>query len=93
MLGKFFAEGTVLSAPTCTAHRDSEVWGNDAAFRPELWCELDQARIQEIFLAMVTLRIFNANIFRLYIFILKDPNGQVSDLSLMPPPTPPPPIN
>ena len=91
MSGNFFAEGTVLSAPTCTAHRDSEVWGNDAeAFRPERWCELDQARIQGIFLAMVTRRIFNTNIFRLYTSILKDPNGQVSDLSLMPPP---PPIN
>jgi benzoate 4-monooxygenase len=48
--GKFFSEGTVLSIPICTIHRDPEIWGNDAeAFRPERWFELDQARIQEIF--------------------------------------------
>jgi hypothetical protein len=45
-----FPEGTVLSVPIYTIHRDPEIWGADAeAFRPERWFELDQARIQEIF--------------------------------------------
>ena len=48
--GKFFPEGTILSAPIYAIHRDPDLWGNDAeAFRPERWFELDQARIQEIF--------------------------------------------
>ena len=50
VLGKFFPEGTILSTPIYTIHRDPEIWGNDSeAFRPERWFELDQARIQEIF--------------------------------------------
>jgi benzoate 4-monooxygenase len=48
--GKFFTEGTVLSIPIYTIHRDPEIWGDDAeAFRPERWLEMDQAKIQEIF--------------------------------------------
>ena len=50
VLGKFFPEGTVLSVPIYTIHRDPKIWGEDAeAFRPERWFELDQARIQEMF--------------------------------------------
>lgn len=36
--GQFFKEGTVLSTPTYTVHRDERVWGPDALeFRPERW--------------------------------------------------------
>lgn len=38
--GEWFPEGTVLSVPTYTIHRDKEVWGEDVdAFRPERWFE------------------------------------------------------
>ena len=48
--GKFFPEGTVLSVPSYTIHRDPEIWGNDVeAFRPERWFEQDQAGIQKTF--------------------------------------------
>lgn len=46
----YFPEGTILSVPTYTIHRDSEVWGNDPeAFRPERWFEQDQKAIQRTF--------------------------------------------
>ena len=48
--GKFFPEGTVLSVPSYTIHRDPEIWGNDVeAFRPERWFEQDQVGIQKTF--------------------------------------------
>jgi len=48
--GKFFKEGTVLSVPSYTIHRDPEVWGPDVEeFRPERWCEQDKAMIQKTF--------------------------------------------
>lgn len=48
--GKFFPEGTVLSVPSYTIHRDPEIWGNDVeVFRPERWFEQDQAGIQKTF--------------------------------------------
>ena len=48
--GKFFPEGTILSVPSYTIHRDPEIWGNDVeAFRPERWFEQDQAGIQKAF--------------------------------------------
>ena len=50
VLGKTFPEGTVLSVPTFTIHRDKRVWGEDVeAFRPERWFEIDQADIQRTF--------------------------------------------
>ena len=48
--GHFFKEGTVLSVPTYTIHRDREVWGDDvAAYRPERWFERDNDAIQRAF--------------------------------------------
>lgn len=36
--GKLFPEGTILSVPTYTIHRNKEIWGDDAEdFRPERW--------------------------------------------------------
>ena len=47
---KFFPEGTILSVPSYTIHRDPGIWGNDVeAFRPERWFEQDQAGIQKTF--------------------------------------------
>jgi len=86
--GKFFPEGTILSVPSYTIHRDPEIWGNDPdAFRPERWFEQDQAGIQKTFnpfsygpracvgknLANMELQIFVATIFRRYTFVLEDP--------------------
>ena len=48
--GRFFPEGTVLSVPTYTIHRDKGVWGEDVeAFRPERWLERDRALLQKAF--------------------------------------------
>lgn len=48
--GKTFPEGTVLSVPSYTIHRDKEVWGEDAdLFRPERWFERDQALLQRAY--------------------------------------------
>jgi len=86
--GKFFPEGTILSVPSYTIHRDPEIWGNDVdAFRPERWFEQDQAGIQKTFnpfsygpracvgknLANLELQIFMATIFRRYTFMLENP--------------------
>lgn len=50
VLGKYFPEGTVLSVPSYTIHRNKEVWGEDAdAFRPERWFERDPAALQKAF--------------------------------------------
>ncbi|KAI0294428.1 cytochrome P450 [Russula brevipes] len=48
--GHFFKEGTVLSVPSYTIHRDKEVWGEDVeAYRPERWFERDNDAIQRTF--------------------------------------------
>lgn len=48
--GKFFKEGTVLSVPSYTIHRNPEVWGEDVEiFRPERWFERDAVAIQKTF--------------------------------------------
>lgn len=45
--GKHFPEGTVLSVPTYSIHRNREVWGDDAEeFRPERWLVDEQKRAQ-----------------------------------------------
>ena len=47
----FFKQGTVLSVPSYTIHRDVEVWGGDASvFRPERWFErADDTSMQKAF--------------------------------------------
>lgn len=48
--GHTFPEGTILSVPTYTIHRDKHVWGEDVeVFRPERWFEQDQKMIQKTF--------------------------------------------
>lgn len=50
VLGQFFPEGTVLSVPSYSIHRDKTVWGEDVeCYRPERWFERDQAAIQKTF--------------------------------------------
>ncbi|KZT25634.1 cytochrome P450 monooxygenase, partial [Neolentinus lepideus HHB14362 ss-1] len=86
--GKTFPEGTVLSVPTYTIHRDKGVWGEDAdVFRPERWFEIDQADINKAFnpfsygprscvgrnLASMELLIIISSILRRYHFVLENP--------------------
>ncbi|KAF9649772.1 cytochrome P450 monooxygenase pc-bph [Thelephora ganbajun] len=93
--GKFFPEGTVLSVPSYTIHRDPETWGNDVeAYRPERWFEQDQVGIQKTFnpfsygpracvgknLANLELQIFIATIFRRYTFVLENPGKHFDTL-------------
>ncbi|PCH44767.1 cytochrome P450 monooxygenase [Wolfiporia cocos MD-104 SS10] len=85
--GQFFPEGTVLSVPSYTIHRDREVWGADVdAFRPERWMELDKNAVQKTFnpfsfgprscvgrnLASMELLIIIGSILRRYHFVLED---------------------
>lgn len=50
VLGQFFPEGTVLSVPSYSIHRDRTVWGDDVdAYRPERWFEGDVAAMQKTF--------------------------------------------
>ncbi|KAH9914221.1 cytochrome P450 [Fomitopsis serialis] len=85
--GRFFPEGTVLSVPTYTVHRNEDVWGSDAdVFRPERWLERDKNELQKAFnpfsfgprgcigrnLASMELFIIVASVFRRYHFVLED---------------------
>jgi benzoate 4-monooxygenase len=48
--GKYFSQGTILSVPSYSIHRDVDIWGSDVeAFRPERWFERDHAAIQKTF--------------------------------------------
>lgn len=48
--GREYKEGTVLSVPSFTIHRDKEVWGDNAeTFRPERWFERDKDAIAKTF--------------------------------------------
>lgn len=48
--GRYFKEGTVLSVPSYTIHRDTQVWGDDIdEYRPERWFERDAHLIQKTF--------------------------------------------
>ncbi|KAF5357017.1 hypothetical protein D9756_006535 [Leucocoprinus leucothites] len=90
--GQFFAEGTVLSVPSYTIHRDPAVWGEDVeAYRPERWFEGDQVEIQKTFnpfsvgpracvgrnLASLELLIIIASIVRRYDFVLENPDQKL----------------
>ncbi|KAK0435224.1 cytochrome P450 monooxygenase [Desarmillaria tabescens] len=48
--GNHFPEGTTLSAPIYTIHRDSAVFGDDVEeFRPERWFKCDSADVSKVF--------------------------------------------
>ena len=50
IMGQFFPEGTVLSVPSYSIHRDPTVWGEDVEdYRPERWFECDVAAMQKTF--------------------------------------------
>ncbi|KAI0045027.1 cytochrome P450 monooxygenase [Auriscalpium vulgare] len=88
VLGRSFPEGTVLSVPSYTIHRDTEVWGDDAEdFRPERWFERDSEAIQRTFnpfsfgpracvgrnLANMELLVIISSIMRRYSIVLENP--------------------
>lgn len=87
--GVHFPQGTVLSIPTYTIHRDTQAWGEDAdKFRPERWFERDHLAMQKAFnpfsygpracvgrnLASMELLIIISSIFRRYHFVLAEPD-------------------
>ncbi|KAI9508525.1 cytochrome P450 monooxygenase pc-bph [Russula earlei] len=91
--GHFFKEGTVLSVPSYTIHRDREVWGDDPeVYRPERWFERDNDAIQRTFnpfsygpracvgrnLAVLELLVIISSIFRRYELILEHPDEPLS---------------
>lgn len=89
VLDQYFPEGTVLSVPSYTIHRDEKIWGEDIEdFRPERWFERDEADIQKTFnpfsygpracvgrnLAFLELQIIIGSILRNFSFVLEDPD-------------------
>jgi len=89
--GKTFPEGTVLSVPSYTIHRDKEAWGEDAdLFRPERWFERDQVLLQRAYnpfsfgpracvgrnLASMELLIIISSLLRRYEFVLEEPDKE-----------------
>ncbi|KAF8888565.1 cytochrome P450 monooxygenase [Infundibulicybe gibba] len=89
VLGQYFPEGTVLSVPSYSIHRDPTVWGEDVeAYRPERWFEQDSTAIQKTFnpfsvgpracvgrnLAFLELQIIVASIMRRYHIVLENPD-------------------
>jgi len=88
VMGQYFVEGTVLSMPNYTIHRDVDAWGKDSdAYRPERWFERDQTTIQKAFnpfsvgpracvgrnIAIMELQIIVASLLRRYHFVLEHP--------------------
>jgi len=86
--GIHFPQGTILSVPTYTIHRDKDAWGDDVdEYRPERWFERDHATIQKAFnpfsfgpracvgrnLASMELLIIISSILRRYHFVLAEP--------------------
>lgn len=54
IFGHYFPEGTILSVPSYSIHRDKRIWGDDVEiYRPERWFERNQADMQK------TLNIFS----------------------------------
>jgi benzoate 4-monooxygenase len=50
VLGRHYTEGTVLSVPSYTIHREEKTWGPDyASYRPERWLERDIAVLNKAF--------------------------------------------
>ncbi|KAH9937980.1 cytochrome P450 monooxygenase pc-bph [Amylocystis lapponica] len=86
ILGHTFKEGTVLSVPAYSVHRDPDVWGADAEeFRPERWLERDAKELLKAFmpfsvgpracvgrnLAQMELLLLIATVFHRYDTIVK----------------------
>lgn len=84
--GRHFKEGTIVSVPSYTIHRNTKVWGDDIEeYRPERWFERDSNLIQKTFnpfsvgpracvgknLAILELFIIMATMFKRYEFVLE----------------------
>ncbi|KAG7445087.1 cytochrome P450 monooxygenase pc-bph [Guyanagaster necrorhizus] len=89
MLGNHFPEGTIISVPSYTLHRDPSVFGDDVEeFRPERWFECDSALVSKAFspfsvgpracvgrnLANLELQIIIASIFKSFNVTLEIPD-------------------
>ncbi|KAH9930178.1 cytochrome P450 monooxygenase pc-bph [Amylocystis lapponica] len=86
VLGQTFKEGTVLSVPAYSVHRDPDVWGADVEeFRPERWLERDTKELLKAFvpfsvgpracvgrnLAQMELLLLIATVFHRYDTVVK----------------------
>lgn len=90
--GRAYKEGSVLSVPSFTIHRDPDVWGADVeAYRPERWFEGNKEAMDTTFnpfsygpracvgknLATMELKLIIASIFRRYDFVMEHPERPV----------------
>ncbi|KAF9520852.1 hypothetical protein BS47DRAFT_1378642 [Hydnum rufescens UP504] len=86
--GRYYKEGSVLSVPSFTVHRDPDVWGPDPeVYRPERWFERDPEAMQRGFdafswgpracvgrnLAHAELTVIMSSIFKRYDIVLENP--------------------
>ena len=87
--GRMYPEGSILSVPTFTIHRDPEVWGPDVdVYRPERWLEGDKEKMWQAFnpfsygpracigknLANMELQLIIGSIFRRFDFVMLNPD-------------------
>lgn len=92
VLGNLLPQGTIISAPTYTIHRDPTVFGDDVEeFRPERWFECDSAAVSKAFapfsvgpracigrnLANLELQIIIASIFKRFYVVLGSPDEEL----------------
>ena len=78
ILGHFFPEGTVLSVPSYTIHRDTSIWGEDVEeYRPERWFERDPADIKKTFNLFSVEPRFSPNYSRYQLLLTYRPLGVV----------------
>ncbi|TCD69097.1 hypothetical protein EIP91_008739 [Steccherinum ochraceum] len=91
ILGHTLPEGTVVSVPLYSLHKDPDIWGPDAdKFLPERWLGDDKATWRKAFapfqvgpracigrnLAYMELFTLVATMFHRYHFVLEDPNQE-----------------
>ncbi|KAK0489270.1 cytochrome P450 monooxygenase [Armillaria novae-zelandiae] len=92
VLGNHLPQGTIISAPTYTIHRDPTAFGDDVEeFRPERWFECDSAAVSKAFapfsvgpracigrnLANLELQIIIASIFKRFYIVLGNPDEEL----------------
>lgn len=96
--GRAYKEGSILSVPSFTIHRDPDVWGADVeAYRPERWFEGNKEAMDMTFnpfsygpracvgknLATMELKLIIASVFRRFDFVLEHPERPVRSLLLL----------
>lgn len=94
--GRFFPEGTVVSVPSYTIHRDPEVWGPDVEeYKPERWLDAETQKQWDMTLnpfstgprscigrhvALIELQVLIATMFKHFDFQLVHPDAPLDTI-------------